>query len=337
MSIYLGIDIGASTVKLGLFDPEKGVIGERLDRPSSASEGPDATVNVIKTATSELLQANDLQFKDLKAIGASCPTPIDASGMCVYPTNIDRSWQGVNVRQKLSEALQLPALLLNDGDAAAYREYRVREVQNKASSCMAQFITGTGLGGALIINGKIWSGPAVSAELGHICIDSSENADRCGCGARGCVETRASLLGLRNMVKHRQAKGNVPEALQGEPMEVAKTLRRLGQMDDPLSDVVAIWQEYFTSLGIAARNVVNILGCDLIVISGGAQEKEKAASDGAYQRFKQDAIASIRQGIDQSFPHLSQTRVEWSLDTLLDSAAYGAAQYASVTGDSKVG
>ncbi len=337
MSIYLGIDIGASTVKLGLFDPEKGVIGERLDRPSSASEGPDATVNVIKTATSELLQANDLQFKDLKAIGACCPTPIDTAGICVYPTNIDRSWQGVNVRQKLSAAFQLPALLLNDGDAAAYREYKVREAQNQASSCMAQFITGTGLGGALIINGKIWSGATVAAELGHICIDSSENADLCGCGARGCVETRASLLGLRNMVKHRQAKGNVPEALQGEPMEVAKTLRRLGQMDDPLPDVVAIWQEYFTSLGIAARNVINILGCDLIVISGGAQEKEKTASAGAYQRFKQDAIASIRQGIDQGFPHLTQTRVEWSLDPLPDSAAYGAAEYASVTGDSKVG
>ncbi|WP_017306260.1 ROK family protein [Spirulina subsalsa] len=333
MSIYLGVDIGASTVKLGLFDPEKGVIGERLDRPSSASEGPEATVNVIKTATSELLEANDLQFKDLKAIGACCPTPIDASGMCVYPTNIDRSWQGVNVSQKLSEALQLPALLLNDGDAAAYREYSVREAQNKASSVMAQFITGTGLGGALIINGKIWSAPAVSAELGHICIDSSENADPCGCGARGCVETRSSLLGLRNMVKHRQAQGNVPEALQGEPMEVAKILRRLGQMDDPLSDVVAIWQEYFTSLGIAARNVVNTVGCDLIVISGGAQEREKTASDGAYERFKQEAISSIRQGIDHSFPHLTQTRVEWSIDTLPDSAAYGAAQYASVIGN----
>ncbi|MFO7030334.1 ROK family protein [Limnospira fusiformis CCALA 023] len=333
MSVYLGIDIGASTVKLGLFDPEKGIIGERLDRPSSASEGPDATVNVIKTATSELLEANDLQFQDLKAIGACCPAPIDASGMCVYPTNIDRSWQGVNIAQKLSDTLQLPALLLNDGDAAAYREYRIREAQNKASSVMAQFITGTGLGGALIINGKIWSAPAVSAEFGHICIDSSENADLCGCGARGCAETRASLLGLRNMVKHRQAKGNVPEALQGDPIEVAKTLRRLGQMDEPLSDVVAIWQEYFTSLGIAARNVVNTIGCDLIVISGGAQEREKTASDGAYQRFKQDAIACIRQGIDHSFPHLTQTRVEWSIDTLLDSAAYGAAQYVSVTGN----
>ncbi len=335
MSIYLGIDIGASTVKLGLFEPEQGAIGTRLDRPSSASEGPDATVNVIKTATNKLLAANQLQFQDLKAIGACCPAPIDASGMCVYPTNIDPSWQGVNIAQKLSEALQLPAFLLNDGDAAAYREYKIREAQNQASSVMVQFITGTGLGGALIVNGKIWSAPGVAAELGHICIDSSENADLCGCGARGCVETRASLLGLRNMVKHRQAKGNVPEALQGEPMAVAKTLRRLGQMDEPLPDVVAIWQEYFTSLGIAARSVVNIIGCDLIVISGGAQEKEKTASEGAYQRFKQDAIAWIRQEIDHSFPHLTQTRVEWSIDTLPDSAAYGAAQYASATENSK--
>lgn len=330
MSIYLGIDIGASTVKLGLWDSENGVIGDRLDNPSRASEGPDATVNVIKNAAQEIFKINDINPKEVKAIGASCPAPIDPSGLCVYPTNIDRSWQGVNVQQKLSDSFSLPALLLNDGDAAAYREYTVREAQNQASSSMAQFITGTGLGGALIINGKIFSAPGVSAEFGHILVDTSENADLCGCGATGCAETRASLLGLRNMVKHRQAKGNVPEVLQGDPMEVAKILRDLGQADNPLQDVTDIWHEYFTNLGRAAKNVLNTIGCDLVVISGGAQEKQKTASDESYKRFKQDAIGWIRHEIDHSFPHLKNTRVEWSIDTLPDSAAYGAAQYASI-------
>lgn len=330
MSIYLGIDIGASTVKLGLFDSEKGVIGDRLDNPSRASQGPDATINVIKTAAQDIFKTNNINPQDVKGIGASCPTPIDASGMCVYPTNIDHSWQGVNVKQKLADTFNLPVLLLNDGDAAAYREYAVREAQNQSSSSMAQFITGTGLGGALIINGKIFCAPGVAAELGHILTDTSDNADLCGCGATGCVETRASLLGLRNMVKHRQAKGNVPEQLQGDPMEVAKILRELGQADDPLQDVTDIWHEYFTNLGRAARTVLNIVGCDLIVISGGAQERRNNASDHSYERFKTDAIGWIRHEIDHSFPHLKNTRVEWSIDTLPDSAAYGAAQYASI-------
>jgi len=330
MTIYLGIDIGASTVKLGLFDSETGVIGQRLDNPSHASQGPDATIAVIKTAAEEIFQANNINPQDIKGIGACCPTPIDPSGLCVYPTNIDHSWQSVNVKQKLADSFNLPALLLNDGDAAAYREHTVREAQNKSSSSMAQFITGTGLGGALIINGKIFSAPGVAAELGHIVTDTSENADLCGCGATGCAETRASLLGLRNMVKHRQAKGNVPEALQGDPMEVAKILRELVQSENPLPDVTDIWHEYFTNLGRAARSVLNTIGCDLIVISGGAQERRNTASDASYERFKSDAIGWIRHEIDHSFPHLKKTRVEWSIDTLPDSAAYGAAQYASV-------
>lgn len=330
MSIYLGIDIGASTVKLGLFDSEKGVIGDRLDNPSRASQGPDATINVIKTAAQDIFKTNNINPQDLKGIGACCPTPIDPSGLCIYPTNIDHSWQGVNVKQKLADSFNLPVLLLNDGDAAAYREYAVREAQNQSSSSMAQFITGTGLGGALIINGKIFCAPGVAAELGHILTDTSDNADLCGCGATGCVETRASLLGLRNMVKHRQAKGNVPEQLQGDPMEVAKILRELGQDENPLQDVTDIWHEYFTNLGRAVRTVLNIVGCDLIVISGGAQERRNNASDRSYERFKTDAIGWIRHEIDHSFPHLKNTRVEWSIDTLPDSAAYGAAQYASI-------
>lgn len=327
MSHYVGVDIGASTVKLGLISADGTIVGERRDFPSRAHEGPEATMAVVAAELPTLLR--DFNVADAPvAGGACCPTPVDADGFCVYPTNIDASWEGVNVRGLLAETLGVPAVLLNDGDAAAYREYAVRAAAGRASRGMVQFITGTGLGGSIIVNGEVFAGPAVTAELGHILTDTSATADRCGCGAHGCVETRASLLGLANQVRHLQAGGDVPSELSGEPRDVARRLRRLGQEEAPMAEVTAIWREYFTHIGRAARTVANTVGCDLIVLSGGAQEREPGASEAAWKRFMADGVAAIRAELDRSFPHLAKLRVEWAIDDLPDSACYGAATYA---------
>jgi glucokinase len=330
MSIYIGVDIGASTVKLGLYDTERGIIGSRRDYPARANEGPGATMAVIKDAAGRLLAENGIEPSGLAGAGACCPTPIDLDGMCVYPTNIDDSWQGVNVKKLLSDTLGVPAVLLNDGDAAAYREYQVRRAGGADSPLMAQLITGTGLGGAVIINGEILVGPLPATELGHIQTDSSPDADSCGCGSTGCAEGKSSLMGLRNLVRRRQARGDVPAELQGEPMSVAKTLRRLGQQDVPSEEVMGIWKTYFNNLGTLARIVANSFGCDLIVISGGAQEREDGASDEAYRRFLADGVRWIRENLEAGFPHLRQIKVEWAIDEIPDSACYGTAQYAAV-------
>ncbi len=329
MAYYMGVDIGASTVKLGLYHRSKGIIGTRMDYPARANEGPEATMQVIKSASSAILEQHGLSAGALTAAGACCPTPIDLEGMCVYPTNIDDSWRGVNVKELLSRTLGVPALLLNDGDAAAYREYQVRKDRKIESPLMAQLITGTGLGGSVIIAGDILVGPLPATELGHIPTDSSSDADHCGCGATGCAETKSSLMGLRNLVRRRQALGNVPLELQGEPMTVAKTLRRLSQQDQPLSDVTDIWRIYFANLGVLSRIISNAFGCNLIVISGGAQEREAGVSEAAYERFKSDAIGWIRETLEAGFPHLRNVRVEWAIDEIPDSACFGAAQYAA--------
>lgn len=329
MTYYLGVDIGASTVKLGMYSTETGVIGGRYDYPSRASEGPQATMRIIKDGFAQLTQELELDPADVVGAGVCCPTPVNQDGMCLYPTNIDASWQGFNVRDTLTDVVKLPAVLLNDGDAAAYREFSFRKLKGRATSSMAQFITGTGLGGAIIIDGEILIGPGVSAELGHVVTDTSRDADLCGCGARGCAETRASLLGLRNLVRLHQSQRNLPSELQGDPMVVARKLRNLGQQDSPHQAVLDIWHVYFTNLGRAIRSVANVIGCDLVVISGGAHEREESASEAAHQRFLSDGIAWIRMELDGAYPHLRQVKVEWAIDDLPDSACYGVAAYAA--------
>ena len=323
MQHFLGVDIGASTVTLGLIDANGRIVGTRHDYDSRARSGPQATMNVIAEAVPTLMEENGIPRSALAAVGACSPTPVSADGFCVYPTNIDASWRGVNVKDVLAQALSVPAFLLNDGDAAAYREYSVRSAEGTASDGMVQFITGTGLGGSIIVHGKIFAGPGVTAELGHVITDTSASADRCGCGAVGCAETRASLMGLANIVRHHQDAGDLPEVLLGDPTQVARKLRGLVQTAAPLPEVEAMWQEYFTHIGRAARTVANTVGCDLIVISGGAQEREPEADDAAWRRFLDSGISQ------QSFPHLKEVRVEWAIDQLPDSAAYGAAAYAA--------
>jgi glucokinase len=104
---------------------------------------------------------------------------------------------------------------------------------------------------------------------------------------------KSSLMGLRNLVRRRQEAGDVPAELQGDPMAVAKTLRRLVQQDTPDPAVTEIWKTYFTNLGSLARIAANTTGCDLIVISGGAQEREDGVSDSAFQRYLDNAILWI--------------------------------------------
>ena len=328
MEYFLGVDIGASTVKLGFVDERGRIVGERRDYRSHAGDGPRATIGVIREAYTALCEENGIDPGGVRAVGACSPTPIDRRGMCVYPTNIDASWRGVNVREELSTALGLESFLLNDGDAAAYREYAVRAEVGRDSDGMVQLITGTGLGGSLIIHGEVFAGPTVTAELGHVITDTSPSADRCGCGATGCAETRASLTGLTNIVRHLQEAGEVEEELRGEPSQVARRLRALGQVKSPLPGVCSIWREYFTHLGLAARSIANTVGCDLIVISGGAQEREEGAGEREWRAFLDFGLDVVREQLDCSFPHLRDVRVEWAIDQLADSAAYGAAAYA---------
>ena len=329
MHYYLGVDIGASTVKLGLINGAGEILGTRHDFDSKAHEGPGGTMKMIARGIPELLEETGLTDATIAAVGACSPTPVNADGACVYPTNIDASWEGVNVKRLLSETVAAPAYLLNDGDAAAYREYAVRAAQGRASRGMVQFITGTGLGGSIIINGEVFAGPGVTAELGHVITDTSDAADRCGCGAVGCAETRASLTGLANIVRRRAEAGTLPPELDGEPARVARSLRGLGQVESPLPVVQEIWEEYFTHLGRAARTVANTVGCDLIVVSGGGQERERDASESAWKRFLQAGLNTVRRELRESFPHLEQIRVEWAINQLPDSAAYGAAAYAA--------
>ena len=328
MSVFLGVDVGASVVKLGLHRAGVGPIGTRHDFASHADVGPQATMRVVTEALDGVLEAAGITRRELAAVGACCPAPVNADGMSVYPTNIAAGWKDANVRDMVERAVGLPAVLLNDGDAAAYREHDVRRTTGREGRCMVQFITGTGLGGSIIFEGRVWAGPLVAGELGHIVTDSGDEADRCGCGGVGCAETRASLTGLANLVRRRCGGTDVPPELQGDARRGAMQLRRLAQRSHVHPLVDRIWDEYFAHIGRAARDVANILGPDLIVLSGGAQEREPDGTAEGYARFLARGRKVVRRELRGSFPHLTKIRVEWAVDELADSAWCGAAAYA---------
>ena len=285
-------------------------------------------MKVVAEAIDGVLEAAGIARKELTAVGVCCPTPVNADGMSVYPTNIAAGWRDANVRDIVEQTVRLPSVLLNDGDAAAYREYDVRRKTGREGRCMVQFITGTGLGGSIIFEGRVWVGPLVAGELGHIVTDTGDEADQCGCGGIGCAETRASLTGLTNLVRRRCGGADVPEELHGDARRGAMALRRLAQRSHVHPLVHQIWDEYFTHIGRAARDVANTLGPDLIVLSGGAQERESDGTTEGYARFLERGRAVVLRELNGSFPHLAETRVEWAIDELADSAWCGAAAYA---------
>lgn len=178
--LILGIDLGGTDCKFGLIDAQGRVV-ERTKYPTEADGGPDHVIGLIASHTRELLGD-----RKITAIGMGVPGPMSSSEGIVYEAPNLPGWENVPVRDKLQKLLGVPVFLNNDANAAAYGEFWVgagREVDN-----MILFTLGTGIGGGIILNGKLYTGPDDTAgELGHMVI--KYDGPRCGCLRRACLHS----------------------------------------------------------------------------------------------------------------------------------------------------
>jgi len=186
--IHIGIDLGGTNIKLGCFQADL-----RLLCKSSVSTkgdiGPEGIVDLIYQSTDELLKKNNLSPDSISAIGIGAPGPADLNeGIIIASPNIP-SFRNVPLRKMISEKFSKPVVLENDANAACMGEFVAgagKDINN-----MVFFTLGTGIGGGIIIDGKLIHGcDDNAAELGHIIIHPGGR--KCGCGQNGCAEAYAS-------------------------------------------------------------------------------------------------------------------------------------------------
>jgi glucokinase len=263
--LFAGIDLGGTNFVAAIGDAEGLLVAEEK-QATDGHEGPEGVLHRI-AATIERLSARAGRLPS--AIGFGAPGLVDVdSGQTRFLPNLPTQWRGVPVAAILSARIGCPVHLLNDARAATLGESMFghgRDVQT-----MVLFTLGTGVGGGVVIDGRLRLGPLGAAgEIGHICVQP--DGLMCGCGCRGCLETIASGPALTAEGVRLVASGNAPILHQmcgGDTARVSpEALGAAARAGD--AGAKAVLDRAGELLGLAASAVVLALHPELIVLGGG--------------------------------------------------------------------
>ncbi|MBQ9143059.1 MAG: ROK family protein, partial [Lachnospiraceae bacterium] len=213
-----GVDIGGTTVKLGLFDKE-GCVLDKWEIPTIKENNGVQILPDVANSIKAVMSEKGITEDDVEGVGVGVPGPVDAEGNVQKAVNL--GWDVFNIPKVLSGYLDLPVKAGNDANVAAYGE--MWQGGGKGCSNMVAVTLGTGVGGGIIINGQILTGATgAGGEIGHIHIEDNET-DVCGCQNRGCLEQYASATGVVRLATRRLAKDDAPSVLRNEKL-TAKTV-----------------------------------------------------------------------------------------------------------------
>lgn len=258
--MFACVDLGGTTISAGLGDAS-GTLSAQRTIDTESHRGPAGVLDRI-AALVESLGAQP------EAVGIGVPGLIDfASGSTLFLPNFPTQWRGVEVRETLAPRLGCPIYLLNDARAATLGELRFGHGRDAAASSIIFFTLGTGIGGGIVIDGRLRMGPLGAAgETGHQTIDP--NGPLCGCGNHGCLEAIASAPALTGEGVRLLRSGQAPrlhEITGGDASRV--TPKTMAEAGDPA--VREAIRRVARALGIAAANLVTSLHPDLVVFGGG--------------------------------------------------------------------
>lgn len=259
------VDLGGTKILTAVADREGNWLGQDY-RLTEAERGPHAVLERILDSLRASLDRAGASHRDLRAIGVGAPGPIDFHrGVIVEMPNLP-GWEEFPLAARVSEAMGCPAVLENDGNAAALGEHVFgagRGVRN-----MIYLTVSTGIGGGLILDGRLYRGASgAAAELGHIVID--EAGPICGCGAHGCLEAMASGTAIAALGAAAVRRGDAPRIERfaaGAEVTAEHVARAAAEGEESAIEIIHTAGHY---LGLGLSDNVNLFNPELIVIGGG--------------------------------------------------------------------
>ena len=270
--IVLGIDVGGTSIK-GAAINDKGQVLDRFSLRVNKSDSASKTIGSLADIINEFVKDHDYKEK-ISGIGIGVPGIVDFDkGNVIHSPNLP-TWEGFNIKEFLQKKTNLPVILNNDANVAAFGESIFGSGKNYNNVIMLTL--GTGVGGGIILNKKIFDGNLhQGAELGHMVI--RVNGKKCGCGRRGCLEAYASATALIRETK--KAMKLHPEsllnhtALENDKVDARTAFLAAKQNDKTAIQVV---KNYVQDLSEGILNFCNIFRPEIIVLSGGV------ANEGEY-------------------------------------------------------
>ena len=260
-----GVDIGGTTVKMGMFTSE----GELMDKWEIPTRTEDSGSNILPDIAGSIREKMDkagVQISDVAGIGISVPGPVDDEGIIHKCVNL--GWGVFNISEEMKKNIDLPVFAGNDANAAALGE--VWKGGGKGCKNVVVVTLGTGVGGGIIVNGKVLSGYiGAGGEIGHIHIDDNET-EKCGCGNTGCLEQYASATGIARLAVRRLEKDDEPSSMRSAAHMNAKVVFDAVKAGDKVATEVA--EQFGQILGKGLSIVADVTNPEVFVIGGGVSK-----------------------------------------------------------------
>lgn len=258
--LAIGLDIGGTDIKAGLVDVH-GKILLSDSQKTGADLSREAVFGNIKTVVTRLLEHRNLNKHEILGIGVGTPGLPDKNGKILSGASNIKGWNGAPLGDFLRKTFSMDVIVENDVTALALGESCFGN--GKSFSNIVVLAFGTGLGGGIIVNRDVYRGHSgYAAEIGHMIVNGEKDAPFCTCGARGCLETYASTVGIRRILKEWKDPGS---KLNVDSMP--KDVYALAKKGDKLAKRIV--DEVGYRLGIGLASLVHLFDPDAIILGGG--------------------------------------------------------------------
>lgn len=282
-----GIDVGGTTVKVGFFETS-GALLDKWEIKTNTANGGEAILPDIAKTIEEKLSKEGISKDEVQGIGIGVPGPVLNASVVTRCVNL--GWGEIDVAGTLSKIIGLPVKVGNDANVAALGE--MWQGGAKGSSNVVMVTLGTGVGGGIIVDGRIVAGAnGAGGEIGHLNVCEDEH-EACNCGQHGCLEQYASATGVVRMAKRKLAKISEETSLHKFEDLTAKDVFDEAKAGDKVA--LEIVDEVCEILGKALGKIACVVNPEVFVIGGGVSKAGQILIDTVKKYYVPNTFTSCR-------------------------------------------
>lgn len=279
---YVGVDVGGTTVKMGLFS-DTGELLEKWEIPTRLEEqGSHILADIVDSIEEKRAEVGG----NIKGIGVGIPGPVTDDGVVLKCANL--GWDVFSVKNKLASLTGVGNVkVANDANVAALGE--MWKGGGRGYDSIVMVTLGTGVGGGIIQQGKILTGSkGAGGEIGHTKVNPGET-EACGCGNKGCLEQYASAVGIVHMAKENLRKDS---CLAGQEITAKAVFDGAKAGDAYCLEIVERFGRY---LGLALSNVAHVIDPEAFVIGGGVSAAGQIILDVIKKYYEENSMYAVKE------------------------------------------
>ncbi|MBQ8815825.1 MAG: ROK family glucokinase [Lachnospiraceae bacterium] len=287
--IVFGVDVGGTTVKLGVFTAD-GTVIEKWEIPTRTEESGSHILPDVAESILRKIDEMGYDKENIIGVGIGTPGPVQPNGVVRRAVNL--GWGYMNLVEILENLVGLPVKAGNDANVAALGE--MWKGGGQGFSDIVAVTLGTGVGGGVIVQGKLVAGATGSGgEIGHINVEENEE-EACGCGCKGCLEQYSSATGVVRLARKRLAMDDKPSMLREGELSARSIWDAVKAGDEVAIEVAERFGHY---LGKCLAGVAAVVNPEAIVVGGGMSKAGEIMFEyikPAYQRFSFHATKDVQ-------------------------------------------